>query len=119
MRVTYGNGDGTFQTAIGLNTTINHDPRQVITGDFNGDGLIDLAVALGSDDLLAIYTRKSTGALVKSLFTAPGRPMALATGDLNHDGFLDIVTVNADDSTLSVFLNQSTASLPQRQSFRG
>src|SRR6187399_811232 len=36
-----GNGDGTFQNPIAFPT--NRGPRSVVTGDFNGDGLPDVA----------------------------------------------------------------------------
>ncbi len=72
LRIAYGNGDGTFQTPIGLNTTTDPDPKQVIAADFDGDGRIDLAVALGSNSMLAVYINKPSGTFQKHLFAAPG-----------------------------------------------
>lgn len=122
--VAYGNGDGTFETPIGLTTNSFKDPQQVIAADFNGDGRPDLAVALGQSDQLAIYLNQPNGTFQKSLFDVPAAPGKLAAGDLNHDGYPDIVTadgeVTATDTftSVSVFLNASATTLaPSKVSF--
>jgi hypothetical protein len=38
-----GNGDGTFQSA--MNIGVGAQPESLVTGDFNGDGILDLAAA--------------------------------------------------------------------------
>jgi hypothetical protein len=43
MSVLLGNGDGTFQTAVSY--AAGAVPSSVTVGDFNGDGILDLAVA--------------------------------------------------------------------------
>ena len=117
LRIAYGNGDGTFQTPIGLNTTTDPDPKQVIAADFDGDGRLDLAVALGSNSMLAVYINKPSGTFQKHLFAASPGPVGLAAGDLNHDGYLDIVALNDTNNvgftyhSVSVFLNQSATTL--------
>src|SRR2546427_24781 len=117
LRIAYGNGDGTFQTPIGLNTTTDPDPKQVIAADFDGDGRLDLAVALGSNSVLAVYINKPSGTFQKHLFAASPGPVGLAAGDLNHDGYLDIVALNDTNNvgftyhSVSVFLNQSATTL--------
>ena len=122
--VAYGNGDGTFETPIGLTTTPIADPQQVIAADFDGDVRLDLAVALGQSDQLAIYLNQPNGTFQKSLFAVPSAPGKLAAGDLNHDGYPDIVTadgeVTATDTftSVSVFLNASATTLaPSKVSF--
>ncbi len=45
VSVLLGNGDGTFQAA--RNFGADFDPTSVAVGDFNADGLSDLAVANG------------------------------------------------------------------------
>ena len=41
-----GNGDGTFQSATKFVTGAG--TNSIVTGDFNGDGKLDLAVAAGT-----------------------------------------------------------------------
>ncbi len=43
MYILLGNGDGTFGTAAYSYST-GSDPIFIVTGDFNGDGNLDLAV---------------------------------------------------------------------------
>jgi FG-GAP-like repeat len=46
--VLLGNGDGTFRAAVDY--ALVTGPRSVAVGDFNRDGTLDLAVALGNLD---------------------------------------------------------------------
>src|SRR5207249_11661880 len=48
MSVLLGNGDGTFQAA--RNFATGRGPSSVAVGDFNGDGIADLAVANSIDN---------------------------------------------------------------------
>jgi FG-GAP-like repeat/Putative Ig domain len=43
-----GNGDGTFSQASGSPYAVGPNPVQIVAGDFNGDGKLDLAVILGT-----------------------------------------------------------------------
>jgi hypothetical protein len=68
-------------------------------GDLNGDGKLDLAVALGNKAAVAILMGKGDGTFgaASSVATAASAlyfPLALTIADLNHDGRLDIATAN-------------------------
>ena len=52
VSVLLGNGDGTFQAA--RNFGAGFDPTSVALGDFNGDGVPDLAVANGGSGNVSI-----------------------------------------------------------------
>ncbi len=85
------------------------DPRQsfitaVAAGDFNGDGLPDLAVTIdevfGHLYLSAVYVMLGNPAQPGQLLTGTPygtgpQPSSVATGDFNGDGILDLVTTNA------------------------
>src|SRR5262249_26330967 len=45
VSVLFGNGDGTFQQQNGTPNAVGRDPRDIVAGDFTGDGRLDLAVA--------------------------------------------------------------------------
>jgi hypothetical protein len=65
-----GNGDGTFQTPV--KTTIPAGPADLVAGDFNGDGKLDLAVLFSTGsfaraDAVTIYLGNGDGVV------SPGR----------------------------------------------
>src|SRR5206468_1233709 len=58
VSILLGNGDGTFQSAIGYPT--GQTPNQVTAGDFNGDGRLDLAVANQGSYTVSILLQATT-----------------------------------------------------------
>jgi hypothetical protein len=93
--VLLGNGDGTFQAAQSY--PAGTDPRSVVVGDFNGDGIPDLAVANAgtppsfSDRGVTVLLGKGDGTFrIIQNYAALG--FALAVADLNGDRKLDLVT---------------------------
>ncbi len=94
--VSLGNGDGTFRpTSPGL--LFSSPPPPAVAGDFNGDGIPDVAIIGSFYSPVTIYLGNGDGT-----FTAvpPGtNPSVNETGglaavDLNHDGKLDLVITN-------------------------
>lgn len=59
VSVLLGNGDGTFQTPVAHDVGAN--PRQVVLGDFNLSGLLDLATADRADDTATILLQLGAG----------------------------------------------------------
>jgi len=113
-----GNGDGTFQAPY-----LNHSVTPVvsmITGDFNGDGLLDLAVldGIGNTTIFlnhAFNPLPHGGIFIQQqVFRSPFAIRSegvglLATGDFNGDGKLDLVatgiSVNFGQSpSIDIFL---------------
>jgi MBG domain (YGX type)/Bacterial Ig-like domain (group 3)/FG-GAP-like repeat len=80
-------------------------PSSVTTGDFNGDGKPDFAVADQTNNKVAIFLGNGDGTFQAGASYAVGNdPVALVTGDLNNDGKLDLVLCNFTDNTISVLL---------------
>jgi len=75
-------------------------PRSVKTGDFNGDGVADLAVAnaghnQGEPGSVFIFLGRGTGNFdPKTSYVTGNASHSLAVGDLNGDGKLDIAVLN-------------------------
>ena len=81
-------------------------PTAVATGDFNGDGRLDWAVANGGDNSIWIYLGNGDGtAKLPTILHLQGyAPVALATTDMNGDGKLDLVVAEADSLAVAVLL---------------
>jgi hypothetical protein len=90
-------------------------PRAVALGDLDGDGVLDLVVALRAADAIAVYLGATTGwgpATTYSTFAVnPGKPVSVSLGDLDGDGDLDVVTANRGTSKIGIFLNDGTGLL--------
>jgi hypothetical protein len=81
-------------------------PTAVVTGDFNGDGKLDWAVANSGDNSIWIYLGNGDGtAKLPTIVQLQGHsPVALATADMNGDGKLDLVVAEADSLAVAVLL---------------
>jgi hypothetical protein len=107
--VLLGNGDGTFQQPVTIQSS--HNPAALVAGDFNNDGKLDLAVA-NSDETVTLLLGNGDGTFTEaagSPFALLGAgPSAIAAADFNGDGKLDLAVANALDGTgtVSILLQQ-------------
>ena len=80
-------------------------PFAVATGDFRGDGNIDVVTANGGVDTVSVLLGNGNGTLQPQTQIAAGViPFDVATADLNGDGKLDMVVVNQLSNNVSVML---------------
>ncbi len=64
-------------------------------GDFNGDGILDMATVDWSDDTVTVLLGNGDGTFTKkSTISADLVPNFFAVGDFNGDGILDLATSN-------------------------
>jgi hypothetical protein len=91
VHILLGNGDGTF-TLSPNQLTLGGGNYNVSTGDFNGDGNIDLAFFPSNDgSSIIIFLGGGTGGFTPgSTVTIPSGIQAYDIGDFNGDGTLDL-----------------------------
>ncbi|HEY6334104.1 MAG TPA: FG-GAP-like repeat-containing protein, partial [Blastocatellia bacterium] len=103
------NGANFIQPA-GSPVAAGTSPAAVAVGDFNHDGIPDLAVANPTTGQVTILLGGGSGGFTQAtgspFSTGTGTtPVALVTGDFNHDGNLDLATANPNPSnSVSVLL---------------
>src|SRR5262249_23029891 len=98
-----GKGHATFLDIRPAIPTPSSSPNQVITADFNNDGITDLAVVNGdgnapSNSVSILLGKQGGGFEIAKVFAVAANPTGLAAGDFNHDGHLDLAVVAAGDS---------------------
>jgi len=109
-------GDGSFENATSF--AVGNSPRSVITGDLNGDGILDLIAADRSDDTLSVLLGDGTGSFsAATSFAVGNEPRSVSIGDLNGDGILDLISANRQDASVSVLLGDGTGSFSTATSF--
>jgi hypothetical protein len=95
LQVFLGKGDGTFQPgstyAVGSQLGGYYDATGVVAGDFNNDGILDLAVTVPNQASVALLLGNGDGTFQAPLYHAAGySPEPLVAGDFNGDGNLDL-----------------------------
>jgi hypothetical protein len=102
LAVLLGNGDGTFQGPVNYPTPTVDAPVGITSGDFNGDGKMDLAIS--SDEavhglLSGVYVLMGNGdgTFQSPVFYPFGYLLnSIAVGDFNSDGKLDLIVSDAN-----------------------
>src|SRR5438552_2544520 len=82
-------------------------PSSVAVGDFNGDGIPDLAVVPGGFPLniVSVLLGNGDGTFQAARNFATGaHSVSVAVGDFNRDGVPDLAVVNFTSSSVSVLL---------------
>ena len=116
VAILFGKANGTFEAPIvyplGLHASA---PHYVATADLNGDGHLDLVIALKLNFGIAVSLGNRHGIFSSPvIYVTGGYPSWLALADLNGDRQVDIVVANWVDASLRLMLGDGTGTfLPQ------
>ncbi len=118
LTVLLGDGRGSFAPAPNSPFTIAVRPHThgVATGDFNGDGNLDLVTDSWAEDRLVVLFGDGKGS-----FGTPGTYVAVGkhpyqrirVADLNGDGHADIVSPNLEGDNVTVLLSDGKGGFRQ------
>ena len=115
VHVLLGRGDGTFQAPKDSIATPNLSA--VAMGDFNGDGIQDIAVTDSILNQVTVLLGKGDGTFsVKTTLPTGAGPVAIGTADFNGDGKLDLAVANNSANTLNIFLGNGDGTFASKGS---
>ncbi|MHB8420205.1 MAG: FG-GAP repeat domain-containing protein [Myxococcales bacterium] len=94
--------------AAGAPVSVAIEPSALALGDFNGDGVPDLAVAHPGLSAVGILLGTGDAAFGPEVLLAVGPgPSAVALADFDGDGRLDLAVANGGGATVDVLLQQA------------
>jgi FG-GAP-like repeat len=103
--VLLGKGDGTFKGHVDYLSGFPFSKEFV--GDFNGDGIVDLATGhnLAGVAVVDIFLGNGDGTFADPItFSLGGELSELSAGDFNNDGRLDLTVTHGDMNKVSILL---------------
>jgi len=99
----------------GSQSSLPAAPTDAVRGDFNGDGLEDLAISLtrGPEQAgdVVVFKNTSKGLVQDSIYTVGRDPRGIAAADFNDDTRLDLVVANYIDDAIQVLRNVGTGTI--------
>ena len=108
VAIMLGNGDGTFRRVVTI--PIQVFAGNLITGDFNSDGNLDLALITNLNQVSVLLGNGDGTFQPVRNFLAGISPISIVAGDFNQDGKLDLATSNSTDNSVSVLLGRGDGS---------
>src|SRR5579871_5948157 len=96
---------------VGLNPTL------IAAGDFNGDGLPDLAEANIGDGTISVLLNSKAGFRAQAVYTVGGLPLSVAVGDFNGDGKLDLAVANQKTNAVGIMLGNGDGTFQSQVSY--
>jgi hypothetical protein len=125
VSVLLGNGNGAFQPAV--NYAVGGypygNPTAVATGDLNGDGKLDLAVANDFFEQLSVLLGNGDGTFQHRMNynNSGGAPWAIALTDFNRDAKPDVALAQSGypsgQGSLGVMLGQGDGAFPREDRY--
>jgi hypothetical protein len=116
VTILLGKGDGTF-TQVPESPATGIEPLAIAVGDFNGDGILDLAVTNQNDGnpipgTVTILIGKGNGFFRPTAVSPQTGPVpySVAVADFNGDGKLDLAVANAGNNTITILLGKGDGS---------
>ncbi len=94
------------------------NPQAAAVGDFNGDGIPDLAIVNASSNTVSVLLGKGNGTFSPKVDYATGStPVGIAVGDFINNGNLDLAITNSGSNTVSILLGNGNGTFQSKKDF--
>jgi FG-GAP-like repeat len=104
---------GQFVEAPQFATGVN--PQAVASGDFRGDGKVDLVVANSTSNTISVLLGNGDGTFrAKVDYPTGSAPQGVAVGYFSNSGKLDIAVTDSASNTVSIFLGNGDGSFQKK-----
>ncbi|MBI5591323.1 MAG: VCBS repeat-containing protein [Deltaproteobacteria bacterium] len=102
IAVLFGFGDGSFHLPV--NYSAGQDPRSIASGDFNGDGNIDIAVANHDSSNISILFSNRNGTFKPAVnYPLSSAPIKVIAGFFHGNQYVDLAVLT--EKEVSILLN--------------
>ena len=92
--------------------------KGIAAADFNGDGLLDLAICDEANNQVVIFIGNGLGDFIRMNPVEAGLlPQKIVTADFNHDGKIDLAVLNSVSSMVSILLGNGNGSFQPALNF--
>ena len=118
-----GNGDGSFENPNEMlrlpndlflgSIYFDHVAREIGSGDFDGDGDLDIAL-MASSNFIRVFLNNGAGTFSGGdAYDVGNQPIHIKVADFNLDGDMDIFTLNAESRDFSLLYGVGDGSFTQ------
>jgi hypothetical protein len=105
--------------ARAFDIAVGRGPFDIVSADFNRDGIADLAVANADADTLSVLLGDGWGNFRRTDVAAPGNPRGLTAADINRDGRIDIVYTGFRTNAVQLLLGDGAGAFTPGTGFFG
>ena len=113
-----GKGNGYFSEPQSM--AVKGQPTGIVVGDYNQDGMTDVAVALAGNGNKGVQVLwgKGDGKFESSkVFKAGKQPLSIVSLDVNNDGWMDFVTSSNSLHALTTIVNKGDKTFDSLKDF--
>ena len=109
VNILQGGGTGAFTNVTTSGIAVGNGPSSIVTGDLNGDGSLDFAVANLTDNTISVMLGNGSGTTFTAAAGSPfstgagTSPAAIAVADFNGDGQLDLAVAESNVKRVDIF----------------